>query len=109
MKLTSVSTSYEADLLAGNLRTEGIKARVSRSPEAPGGWLTSIGNQSGPFDLYVPADKGPAARKHLVTKGPSAHPSHAHSHRRTIRFVGRGLLIVSMIVVVAVLLSSLLR
>lgn len=108
-KLTSVSSSYEADLLAGKLRAEGFKARVSRSPEAPGGWLTSIGNQSGPFDVYVPADKAPAARKYLVPQGSSSHPSHTRSHHSTIRSVGRGLIAISLIAVVAAVLFEALR
>jgi hypothetical protein len=54
-KLTSLTSKYEADLLAGRLQEEGIPTQTAKAPGNPAAWLTAFGNPRGLFDVYVPA------------------------------------------------------
>lgn len=108
-KLTSLSSAYEADLLAGRLRKAGIRARTTRSPDAPAAWLSAVGNPSGPIDVYVPVTEAKAARQLLRDVNSSTHTRSGTSSHRNIQLVGRGLIAISLIAVVGAVLFEALR
>jgi len=101
-----VGTAYEADLLSGQLQQAGIEARSSRSADAPGAWLTSVGNPSGPIDVFVPANDLQAAQEIVSAGDVSEHPASGAPQHQTIRLVGRALLAVSLFGIIAVILSD---
>lgn len=108
-KLTTLHTTYEADLFAGRLQQAGIKARTAKAPDRPAAFLTAYGNTGGPIEVFVPVDEAVAARKLLDSLSSSEHAPPRRSSHRTVQLVGRGLLIVSLVGVVAALLSAALR
>lgn len=103
-KLTSVSSKYQADLLAGRLRQAGMDAGITKATNDPAGWLTAYRSSAGLFDLYVPAAEHSAARQLLVELGPSEPRPVDRSSHRSIRLIGRGLLALVMVSVVALFL-----
>ncbi len=108
-KLTSLPSAYEADLLAGRLKKGGIEARTMRSTDAPAAWLTSVGNPSGPIEIYIPANDEKAAReilRELDTPGPGRTGPSRH---RAIQFIGRGMIAIALIGLVITMLVETLR
>lgn len=105
-KLTSVGSAHEAELAAGLLRQAGIRAKLTRNAGTPGAWLTSLGNQSGPVDIYVQADDAQEARKLLRSGDESPKARSGPSRHRTIQLVGRALLALALIALIAGVLSG---
>jgi hypothetical protein len=99
-KLTSLP-KYEADLLAGRLKEEGIPAQTSKATNDPAGWLKAYGAFSGPVDVYVAAAKTGAARKLLARLNPPEPEE--RPRRRPIEIIGRILILA----VIAALLGAL--
>ena len=108
-RLTSLSTKYEADLLAGRLRKAGIRARITRSPSAPAAWLSAIGNPGGPIEVHVPAKEAKSSREILREVKAPRHAPYGSSRLGAIRSIGRGLIAFALISVVVLLLFQALR
>ena len=108
-KLTSVSSTYEADLLAGRLEDAGIGSRTAKGAGAPGAWLTGSVNPFGPVDVYVSAVDVDAARKLLPTPIASEDSSAADSPRGSIHLVGTVLVVVVVVTVIAAVLADVLN
>jgi hypothetical protein len=108
-KLTSLPSKYEADLLAGRLRQQGIRSRIVKSRDDPAGWLKAYGDSSGFFDMYVPAAERNAARRLLIESSSPRSSRVLHPNHRFIHLIGRALLVLSMLSIVVVFLVNVLK
>lgn len=106
-KLTSATDSFQADLLLGRLRQEGIDAQAMKSFNAPGAWLTGNENPFGPIDVCVPSDQLPAAQKLLDDLEPS-QPATPEERAPTnlVKVIGAALAVASIVAVLASVLSD---
>lgn len=109
IKLTSLPTKYEADLLAGRLRQAGIRPRIVKATDDPAGWLKAWGGSGGHVEMYVPASDKSAARDVLGESRASASSNDARSYHHRIQVIGRGLILLAIGSIVVALLAEALR
>lgn len=108
-EVTSLPSQQEADLFEGRLRASGIQTQVSKSSQGALAWLGALGNSVGPVDVYVPADEAPLAREILGEVSEGVKDPAERSHQRTTLLVGRALLALALIAIVAAVLIGALR
>lgn len=95
MKLTTVSDSYEAELLAGQLEANGIDSRTLKGSNAPGAWLTGSQNPFGPVEIYVTSSQLRDAQSFVDDVGDAPAPRRSGSSRSVIIAIAAFLVIAS--------------
>jgi hypothetical protein len=105
-KLTSLPSKYEADLLAGRLQEEGIPTQTTKAPGDSAAWLNAYGDPRGLFEVHVPAAKKGDAGQLLRELSSSEQATIDRSFHRPIQLVGRGLLLVALIGLIAAFVRS---